>query len=151
AGRTFKYTDKGAVGLAGDKTVIVASSRGGVYSASAEPEAMAHQESNLRIIFGFFGITDVRIVRAEGTAMGDAARRAGIESALRAIPAVAAAGGRIAAWRAASGSRFASRSTSGASRRIDFTAASGPGSSHRDNARRAQPSPVTWMPPRSMA
>src|SRR5690606_24630116 len=91
AGRTFKYTDKGAVGLAGDKTVIVASSRGGVYSASAESEAMAHQESYLRIIFGFFGITDVRIVRAEGTAMGDAARRAGIESALRAIPAVVAA------------------------------------------------------------
>ncbi|NLD55882.1 MAG: FMN-dependent NADH-azoreductase [Burkholderiaceae bacterium] len=97
AGRTFKYTDKGAVGLAGDKTVIVASSRGGVYSASAESEAMAHQESYLRIIFGFFGITDVRIVRAEGTAMGDAARRAGIESALRAIPAVVAAEERIAA------------------------------------------------------
>lgn len=31
AGRTFKYTDKGPVGLAGGKTVIVASSRGGIY------------------------------------------------------------------------------------------------------------------------
>ena len=79
AGRTFRYTDKGAVGLAGDKTVIVASSRGGVYSASVEGEAMAHQQSFLRVIFGFFGITDVRIVRAEGTAMGEAARAAGFE------------------------------------------------------------------------
>ena len=34
AGRTFKYTDTGPVGLAGGKTVIVASSRGGVYSTS---------------------------------------------------------------------------------------------------------------------
>ena len=88
AGRTFRYTDKGAVGLAGDKTVIVASSRGGVYGASAEAEAMAHQESYLRVIFGFFGITDVRIVRAEGTALGDASRAAAIESARRAIPTV---------------------------------------------------------------
>ena len=34
AGRTFKYTEKGPVGLAGGKTVIVASSRGGMYSTN---------------------------------------------------------------------------------------------------------------------
>jgi FMN-dependent NADH-azoreductase len=34
AGRTFKYTETGPVGLAGGKTVIVALGRGGVYSAS---------------------------------------------------------------------------------------------------------------------
>jgi FMN-dependent NADH-azoreductase len=33
-GRTFKYTEKGPQGLAGGKTVIVVSSRGGVYSTS---------------------------------------------------------------------------------------------------------------------
>src|SRR5207237_7671051 len=33
-GRTFKYTEKGPQGLAGGKTVIVASSRGGVYSSN---------------------------------------------------------------------------------------------------------------------
>lgn len=31
AGRTFKYTENGPVGLAGDKKVYIASSRGGVY------------------------------------------------------------------------------------------------------------------------
>ena len=83
AGRTFRYTDKGPVGLAGGKTVIVASSRGGVYSDSVGGEAMEHQESYLKVVFGFFGISDVRIVRAEGVAMGDA-RKAAAMSAARA-------------------------------------------------------------------
>ena len=34
AGRTFTYTEKGPKGLAGGKTVIVASTRGGVYSTN---------------------------------------------------------------------------------------------------------------------
>ncbi len=80
-GRTFKYTEKGPVGLAGGKTVIVASSRGGVYSTSEGGQAMEHQESYLKAVFGFFGITDVRIVRAEGVAMGDEARASALASA----------------------------------------------------------------------
>jgi FMN-dependent NADH-azoreductase len=77
-GRTFKYTDKGPQGLAGGKTVIVASTRGGAYSALP---ALDHQESYLRTVFGFVGITDVRFVRAEGLAMGDAAKAAALASA----------------------------------------------------------------------
>lgn len=80
-GRTFKYTDKGPVGLAGGKTVIVASTRGGMYSTSEGGQAMEHQESYLKVVFGFFGITDVRIVRAEGVAMGDAAKSAALTAA----------------------------------------------------------------------
>lgn len=80
-GRTFKYTEKGPVGLATGKTVIVASSRGGVYSTSEQGRALEHQESYLQTVFGFFGITDVRFVRAEGVAMGDAAKAAALESA----------------------------------------------------------------------
>ena len=89
-GRTFKYTEKGPVGLAGGKTVIVASTRGGMYSTSEGGQAMEHQESYLKVIFGFFGITDVRIVRAEGLAMGDAAKAAAIESARADIRTVTA-------------------------------------------------------------
>ncbi|KQX87470.1 FMN-dependent NADH-azoreductase [Variovorax sp. Root473] len=81
AGRTFKYTDKGPVGLAGGKTVIVASSRGGIYSTSEGGQAAEHQESYLKVIFGFFGITDVRFVRAEGIAMGDAPKAAALAAA----------------------------------------------------------------------
>ncbi|HSV54877.1 MAG TPA: FMN-dependent NADH-azoreductase [Burkholderiaceae bacterium] len=81
AGRTFKYTDKGPVGLAGGKTVIVASSRGGVYSTSDAGRALEHQESYLQTVFGFFGITDVRFVRAEGVAMGDAPKAQALAAA----------------------------------------------------------------------
>jgi FMN-dependent NADH-azoreductase len=85
AGRTFKYTDKGPVGLAGGKTVIVASSRGGVYSNSDLGQALEHQESYLQVIFGFFGITDVRFVRAEGIGMGPDAKAAALASAAQDI------------------------------------------------------------------
>lgn len=74
AGRTFSYTAAGPKGLAGGKTVIVASTRGGMYSDSEAGRAMEHQESYLKTIFGFFGIADISIVRAEGLAMGDAAK-----------------------------------------------------------------------------
>ncbi len=70
AGRTFKYTDKGPVGLAGGKTVIVAIGRGGVYSNSEGGRATEHQESYLTVMFGFLGVTDVRFVRVEGVSMG---------------------------------------------------------------------------------
>ncbi|MES2412880.1 MAG: NAD(P)H-dependent oxidoreductase [Pseudomonadota bacterium] len=79
--RTFKYTEKGPQGLAGGKTVIVAIARGGMYSTSDAGNSMEHQESYLKVLFGFFGITDVRFVRAEGIAMGEAAKTAALAAA----------------------------------------------------------------------
>lgn len=93
AGRTFRYTAAGPEGLAGGKTVIVASSRGGAYAADPALAFLDHQESYLKTVFGFFGITDVRFVRAEGVAMGDeakAAALAGADADIRAIAGVAA-------------------------------------------------------------
>ena len=80
-GRTFRYTDKGPVGLAGGKTVIVASSRGGMYSTSEGGQAMDHQESYLKVILGFMGITDITIVRAEGVALGADIKTAAVQAA----------------------------------------------------------------------
>ena len=80
-GRTFTYKESGPVGLATGKTVIVASTRGGAYSTSEGGQAMEHQESYLKVVFGFFGVTDVRIVRAEGLAMGDAPKAAALSAA----------------------------------------------------------------------
>ena len=94
AGRTFKYTDRGPVGLAGGKTMIVASTRGGIYSGSEAASVMDHQESYLKVVFGFFGITDVRFVRAEGMAMGEAPKAAGIASARSGIGVVITQGAR---------------------------------------------------------
>lgn len=79
AGRTFTYTEQGPKGLAGGKTVIIASTRGGVYSGAGA--AMDHQESYLKTVFGFLGITDIRFVRAEGVAMGDEAKAKALAAA----------------------------------------------------------------------
>lgn len=80
-GRTFRYTANGPEGLAKGKKVIIASSRGGVYSTSEAGRALDHQESYLTTVFGFFGITDVQFVRAEGVAMGEDGKNQALQSA----------------------------------------------------------------------
>lgn len=87
AGVTFKYTDKGAVGLAGGRRVIIASSRGGVYG---EESPVDFQESYLKALLAFIGISEVTVIRAEGVALGEAARAAAIASARREIAALGA-------------------------------------------------------------
>ena len=89
-GRTFKYTETGPVGLAGGKKVVVAITRGGVYSTTEGGRAMEHQETYLQAVFGFFGITDVTFVRAEGVAMGEEAKSKALASAGSEIEALAA-------------------------------------------------------------
>jgi FMN-dependent NADH-azoreductase len=69
AGRTFRYTSDGPQGLAVGKKVVVVSTRGGVYAGTAYEAAMDHQESYLRTVLNFLGMTDVTFVRAEGIAM----------------------------------------------------------------------------------
>ncbi len=87
AGRTFRYTAAGPEGLAKGKKVIIASSRGGIYSTSEMGQALEHQESYLKTVFGFLGITDVSIVRAEGVAMGDESRAKALAGARQDIVA----------------------------------------------------------------
>lgn len=90
-GRTFRYTATGPEGLAKGKTVIIASSRGGLYSTSEAGQSMEHQESYLKVVLGFFGITDVRFVRAEGLGMGPEAVASAFASAANDVKAVTAA------------------------------------------------------------
>ncbi len=70
AGKTFRYTDKGAEGLCAGKRVILAISRGGFYGPETPRATADHQESHLCTLFGFLGISDIEIVRAEGIAYG---------------------------------------------------------------------------------
>jgi FMN-dependent NADH-azoreductase len=81
AGRTFRYTANGPEGLAGAKKVVVASTRGGYYGPNTANAALDHQESYLRGVFGFFGITDITFVRAEGVSVGPEQREAALQSA----------------------------------------------------------------------
>lgn len=74
AGRTFRYTENGPVGMIGGKKVIIGSSRGGAYSTSEHMRTLDFQEDYLKTVFGFLGITDITIVRAEGLSMGPEVR-----------------------------------------------------------------------------
>ena len=76
AGKTFKYGETGPVGLATGKKMIIVSSRGGVYS-QGPMQPLDHQETYLKSVLGFIGITDISFIRAEGVAMGeDAVKKA---------------------------------------------------------------------------
>lgn len=90
AGKTFSYTESGPKGLAGGKKVIIASSRGGFYGPGTPASFLDHQESYLRGIFGFIGITDVTFIRAEGVKKGPEQRTSAIEAARRDIATLTA-------------------------------------------------------------
>ena len=79
AGKTFKYTENGPVGLAGEKKAYIASSRGGVYG---ENSPVDFQEGFLKTVFNFTGVNDVEIIRAEGINMGTESKDQAIASAL---------------------------------------------------------------------
>ena len=90
AGKTFQYTATGPQGLLKGKKAFIASARGGVYSAGSPAAALEHQESYLIGLLAFLGVTDVKVVRAEGIAFGPQAKDAAIAKALQDIEAIAA-------------------------------------------------------------
>ncbi len=83
AGRTFRYTEAGPVGLAGGKRVVLALAAGGPHGG--QPTDFV--EPYLRQVLGFFGITDIEVVRADGVGLSPAHREAAIANALDLLPA----------------------------------------------------------------
>jgi FMN-dependent NADH-azoreductase len=71
AGKTFRYTAEGKPeGLVpATIKVFIASSRGGVYSNGAPAAAYDFQETYLQAAFGFLGLRDITVIRAEGLAV----------------------------------------------------------------------------------
>ncbi len=80
------YTADGPVGLSGGKDVIIVSSRGGLYAPGTPYEAIDFQEPYLRAVFAFMGIDPVKIVRAEGLALGPEQRDMAMRAALASVP-----------------------------------------------------------------
>jgi len=68
AGATFKYTEKGPVGLLTGKKAYVFAARGGLYGDDHS------QTQFVRQFLGFIGITDVEFVYAEGLAISPESR-----------------------------------------------------------------------------
>lgn len=82
AGQTFRYTPEGKVeGLVHRKKAYLALARGGIYS-EGPAAALEHQESYLRGVLGFIGITDVEVVRVEGVGLGPDQARTALDIAL---------------------------------------------------------------------
>ena len=67
AGKTFSYGAEGPKGLLTGKKVTLLIASGGVYERTAM-ESLNFVTPYLRAVFGFLGITDVKIIAAEGTA-----------------------------------------------------------------------------------
>jgi FMN-dependent NADH-azoreductase len=87
AGTTFKYTDKGPVGLVQNKKVYVALTRGGLYRNTPADTQVPY----LKTLLSFLGMTDVQFIYAEGLAMGPEAEQKALASARTQIEEVFAA------------------------------------------------------------
>jgi len=77
AGVTFRYTEKGPVGLLTGKKAYVLATRGGLYQGTPRDTETPY----VREFLAFLGITDIEFVYAEGFALGEAAGRAAIQNA----------------------------------------------------------------------
>jgi FMN-dependent NADH-azoreductase len=84
AGKTFKYGAQGAEGLAGNKRVIIAISRGGFYGAGTPAAAGEYVETYLRWVFGFIGVNNLELISAEGVQVGPEHREKALAGALQA-------------------------------------------------------------------
>jgi FMN-dependent NADH-azoreductase len=91
AGKTFRYSASGPEGLAGNKRVIIAISRGGLYGPGSPAGALEHLETYLRGILGFIGVKDPEFIIAEGLLLGPQQREKSIQNALQAAGALRAA------------------------------------------------------------
>jgi len=87
-GRTFRYTEHGSKGLLGGRRAILVLARGGLYS-NGPLRGFEHEESYLRSVLAFLGITDIETILIEGVGLGpDAAERA-VDAAMKRACSVA--------------------------------------------------------------
>jgi FMN-dependent NADH-azoreductase len=70
-GETFKYTEKGPVGLLTGKRVYVFAARGGMYAGTPNDT----QTPFIRTFLSFLGMSDIEFVYAEGLAISEASKQ----------------------------------------------------------------------------
>lgn len=86
AGATFRYTAKGPLGLLTGKKAYVFGARGGRYAGTP----LDHEVPFVRQFLAFVGIEDVEFVYAEGLAISEASKQAGLLQAQDALERLAA-------------------------------------------------------------
>lgn len=87
-GRTFRYTAAGPEGLVKGKKVYVVQASAGVYS-QGPMAAHDYQTPWLKFTLGFMGMSDVEVIRVEGTAFGTEAVEKTLAAANARIGAIA--------------------------------------------------------------
>lgn len=86
AGVTFRYTEKGPVGLLTGKKAYILAARGGKYAGTPRDS----QTTYIRDFLNFLGVSEVEFIYAEGLAMGDESRDAALAEANDSIAQMAA-------------------------------------------------------------
>lgn len=61
----FRYAETGVDGLVKNRKMIVITSRGGDYSSGSPYHSYDFQESYLRAVFGFVGLSDITFINAQ--------------------------------------------------------------------------------------
>jgi FMN-dependent NADH-azoreductase len=92
-GKTFAYGANGPEGLLKGKKVTFVIASGGAYGAGTPMASFDFVEPYLRTVFGFLGITDVKVVTAYGAAqvmMGAVDREVFLKPTLEQVRALAA-------------------------------------------------------------
>jgi FMN-dependent NADH-azoreductase len=84
AGVTFRYSEKGPVGLLTGKRAYIFAARGGLYAGTH----LDTQTPYVRDFLALLGITDVEFVYAEGLAISEASKQAALAGAKSAIAAL---------------------------------------------------------------
>jgi FMN-dependent NADH-azoreductase len=88
AGKTFRYTERGPVGLLpANKKVFIAASSGGLYTGDVPSAFLEHNVSYLTGVLGHIGLKDVTVFRAEGVNISPASKQNAIANVHRAIDA----------------------------------------------------------------
>jgi FMN-dependent NADH-azoreductase len=87
AGKTFKYTENGPVGLVADKPVYVIATRGGICKGTS----LDTQTDYVKTFLGFLGIKNVQFVYAEGLNLGEAPQQQALQQAKQELTSLATA------------------------------------------------------------
>lgn len=87
AGATFQYSANGPEGLLKGKKAYIVQASGGIYSEGAM-KAANFQDTYLKHVLGFIGVTDVEVIHIEGIAYGPQAAEKAVSAAAERVATV---------------------------------------------------------------
>jgi FMN-dependent NADH-azoreductase len=87
SGATFRYTANGPEGLLKGKKAYIVQASGGIYSEGTM-KAANFQDTYLKHVLGFIGVTEVEVIHIEGVAFGPEAAEKAVSAAAERVATV---------------------------------------------------------------